>query len=108
MKIEKRTVCKIGSTTVSHKIVVVPDDQPFVLQNHPWVDDPSRIKEPLPTNCKNCGAALHGSRCEYGGTEYGSPPVLIMKNVDPEDLDNLKRTLATTGAVPVKGGTEAM
>ena len=22
------------------------------------------------TNCKNCGAPLHGSRCEYYGTEY--------------------------------------
>ena len=22
------------------------------------------------TNCKNCGAPLHGSRCEYCGTEY--------------------------------------
>lgn len=23
-----------------------------------------------PTNCKNCGAPLHGSKCEYCGTEY--------------------------------------
>lgn len=23
-----------------------------------------------PTNCKNCGAPLHGSRCEFCGTEY--------------------------------------
>lgn len=74
MRIERRDVCKLGSTVVSHKVVVVPDedDPPFVLQNHPWIDDPSRIKKPLPTNCKNCGAALHGSRCEYCGTEYGT------------------------------------
>ena len=24
----------------------------------------------LPTNCKNCGAALHGYKCEYCGTTY--------------------------------------
>ena len=24
----------------------------------------------LPTNCKNCGAALHGHKCEYCGTTY--------------------------------------
>ena len=23
-----------------------------------------------PTNCKNCGAPLHGSKCEFCGTEY--------------------------------------
>lgn len=22
------------------------------------------------TNCKNCGAVLHGNKCEYCGTEY--------------------------------------
>lgn len=27
--------------------------------------------EPL-TNCKNCGAVLHGHKCEYCGTEYQS------------------------------------
>ena len=26
----------------------------------------------LLTNCKNCGAVLHGNKCEYCGTEYGS------------------------------------
>lgn len=24
------------------------------------------------TNCVNCGAPLHGSKCEYCGTEYNS------------------------------------
>ena len=105
MKIEKRTVCKIGSTTVCHKMVVVPDDQPFVLQNHPWVDDPSRIKEPLPTNCKNCGAPLHGSRCDYCGTEYGPEPMLIVKG-QPADMDKLIDQLHKTGIVPVKSITE--
>ncbi len=70
------------------------------------IKEPEESKVLQPLECKNCGAPLHGSRCEYCGTEYGSAPVLIMKNVDPEDLDNLKRMLATTGAVPVKSGTE--
>ena len=72
MKSERRDVCKIGSTVVGHKMVVVPDeeDQPFVMQNHPWVDDPSKSWKPLPTNCKNCGATLHGNVCEYCGSEY--------------------------------------
>lgn len=25
---------------------------------------------PMLTNCVNCGAPLHGSKCEYCGTEY--------------------------------------
>lgn len=24
------------------------------------------------TNCKNCGAPLHGNKCEYCGTEYNN------------------------------------
>lgn len=24
------------------------------------------------TNCVNCGAILHGNKCEYCGTEYGN------------------------------------
>lgn len=24
------------------------------------------------TNCINCGAPLHGNKCEYCGTEYGN------------------------------------
>lgn len=30
---------------------------------YPW-------EQKRPTNCKNCGAPLHGRRCEYCGTEY--------------------------------------
>lgn len=70
------------------------------------IKEPEEPKVLQPLECKNCGAPLHGSRCEYCGTEYGSAPVLILKNTDPEDLEKLKRMLATTGAVPVKGGTE--
>lgn len=47
----------------------------------PWRNRPSR-REPLSKNlqlkgnlelkpnCKNCGAPLHGLKCEYCGTEY--------------------------------------
>lgn len=28
------------------------------------------LEKPRVTNCKNCGAPLHGNRCEYCGTEY--------------------------------------
>ena len=27
-------------------------------------------KKELPHNCVNCGAPLHGDKCEYCGTEY--------------------------------------
>lgn len=30
----------------------------------------SKTDKPKITNCKNCGAPLHGSICEYCGTEY--------------------------------------
>lgn len=33
------------------------------------------------TNCVNCGAPLHGSVCEYCGTEY---------NLNPADKDSVK------------------
>lgn len=26
----------------------------------------------IPTNCHNCGAPLHGYKCEYCGTEYSA------------------------------------
>lgn len=28
------------------------------------------LEKPRVTNCKNCGAPLHGNRCEYCDTEY--------------------------------------
>lgn len=38
----------------------------------PGDDEP--VQDPVPkihpTNCKNCGAALHSYVCEYCGTEY--------------------------------------
>lgn len=30
----------------------------------------SLLKKPKITNCKNCGAPLHGNKCEYCDTEY--------------------------------------
>ena len=31
---------------------------------------PAEPSKPRVTNCKNCGAPLHGNHCEYCGTEY--------------------------------------
>lgn len=92
---------------------------------HPWVSDPEtemktieaekgsaldsitveRPKSEQLTNCKNCGAPLHGSRCEYCGTEYGPEPMLILKG-QPADMDKLIDQLHKTGIVPVKSETE--
>jgi len=30
----------------------------------------TKLSQPKMTNCKNCGAPLHGNHCEYCGTEY--------------------------------------
>lgn len=38
-----------------------------------WIQLASTEDRPqvaVPTNCKNCGAPLHGRKCEYCGTEY--------------------------------------
>lgn len=35
------------------------------------------------TNCKNCGAVLHGSKCEYCKTEYGEQRGDILLVKDP-------------------------
>lgn len=36
----------------------------------PLSSESSKSNKPKITNCKNCGAPLHGSICEYCGTEY--------------------------------------
>ena len=36
----------------------------------PVSSESSESNKPKITNCKNCGAPLHGSICEYCGTEY--------------------------------------
>ena len=36
------------------------------------------------TNCKNCGAPLHGN-CEYCGTRY-EPAVVYQQAIDPDSL----------------------
>lgn len=35
-----------------------------------WVDDQTIEKTTRLTNCKNCGAPMAGTKCEYCGTEY--------------------------------------
>lgn len=40
------------------------------------------------TNCVNCGAPLHGSACEYCGTEYNLKPANENSGKDGyEDVD---------------------
>jgi hypothetical protein len=40
-------------------------DEPDLLNNEVIVH-----KNPIPTNCKNCGAILHSHECEYCGSKY--------------------------------------
>lgn len=40
----------------------------------------SPVPPSAPTNCPNCGAPLHGGKCEYCGTEFsGKGPRMDMK-----------------------------
>jgi hypothetical protein len=41
----------------------------------------------MPTNCKNCGAVLTGSKCEYCRTEYGGKPKLTQAQYDAMQHD---------------------
>ena len=34
------------------------------------VSDQHKPKTPKITNCKNCGAVLHGNKCEFCDTKY--------------------------------------
>lgn len=43
------------------------DGSCFIVQNKV---QPTIEYLPKPTNCKNCGAVLHGRKCEYCETEY--------------------------------------
>lgn len=40
-----------------------------------WLDTP--VEPHFPTNCKNCGAGLHSTECEYCGTLYGNRPSFV-------------------------------
>lgn len=37
------------------------------------------------TNCINCGAPLHGCKCEYCGTEYGEVGRQVQASFGPDD-----------------------
>ena len=99
-----RDVVKLGSTVVSHKMVVPdliePEDGDGL--DNVMIAPP---KPEQPTNCKNCGAVLNGRLCEYCGTEYGPEPMLIVKG-QPADMEKLINQLHKTGIVPVKNETE--
>lgn len=46
----------------------------YYRYNRQWIELPInatiKVKNHNFTNCKNCGAPLHGNICEYCGTEY--------------------------------------
>ena len=53
-------IVSIFQTTTTNSICLTPN-------NGYWTYDYPRSR---PTNCKNCGAPLHGDKCEYCGSEY--------------------------------------
>ena len=40
------------------------------IPTQPSVPKMPKTKHPKLTNCKNCGAVLHGNKCEFCDTEY--------------------------------------
>lgn len=40
------------------------------IPTQPSVPKIPKTKHPKLTNCKNCGAVLHGNKCEFCDTEY--------------------------------------
>ena len=57
-KIEKGHICYTPSGVISGAFHGI-EDMSICIPSRPRI-----------TNCKNCGAPLHGNRCEYCGTEY--------------------------------------
>lgn len=60
-----------------------------------------KTKQPKsPTNCRNCGAPLHGSVCEYCGTVYGEAQQMILKvntaKLTAEDIAETMRRIKST------------
>ena len=66
---------------------------------------PPMPKTKPPTNCRNCGAPLHGSVCEYCGTEYGEAQQMVLKvntaKLTAEDIAETMRRIksAQVGSV---------
>lgn len=46
------------------------------------------------TNCVNCGAPLHGNKCEYCGTEYAGDQIVV-----DFDKDDCTGTISIGGKV---------
>lgn len=69
-------------------------------------------EKPVLTNCKNCGAPLHGPVCEYCGTVYGDEQQLVMKintaKLTPEEIaETIQRIRQTqVGVAFVDSGVE--
>ena len=50
--------------------VVLYDDGNIIKLHDIHNQKADRPQVAVPTNCKNCGAPLHGHKCEYCDTEY--------------------------------------
>lgn len=67
---------------------------------------------PQQTNCRNCGAPLHGQVCEYCGTVYGEERQMAMKintaKLTPEEIAKTMQRIRQTqvGVVLVDSGVE--
>lgn len=59
-------------------------------------------EKPVLTNCKNCGAPLHGSVCEYCGTVYRENQIYMNVNVDAVDVKRLIERMKDTPIMPLK------
>lgn len=62
---------------------------------------PPRPRKKL-TNCKNCGAPLKGSVCEYCGTVYRENQIYMNVNVDAVDVKRLIERMKDTPIMPLK------
>lgn len=55
-----------------------------------------------PTNCRNCGAPLRGSVCEYCGTYYGGQVFMkVDVNLSKEEMQRMVQELKKHWSDPV-------
>ena len=57
-------------------------------------------EKPVLTNCKNCGAPLHGSVCEYCGTFYMENHIYM--NVNNVNVKRLIESMNRTPIMPLR------
>lgn len=64
---------------------------------------PPMPKTKPPTNCRNCGAPLHGFVCEYCGTAYGDEQLYVKVDttLSQEEMKHMVEMLKKHQADPV-------